>query len=379
VLAVVAHPDDESFGLGALLSAFATSGTAVSVLCFTHGEASTLHGVAGDLQNIRAAELAAAATLLGLQKVDLRDHPDGALTDVPLETLAADAVTVARAQAAEGLVVFDTTGITGHPDHRWATRAALAAGALLDLPVLAWTLPEQVTEQLNTELGTAFLGQPAARIDQTVTIDRSRQLQAVRAHPSQAVPGAPLWRRLELLGNQEHLRVLQPLRQRPRVELLFTADCPNWLTALDHLARALLALGQDDQDIALTVVHDEPHAHLRHVSGSPTVLLDGVDPFASPAAIAGLACRLYDTPDGRRGAPSVRQLTAAMTSLSPPPAQAATSVRQTCRRTTAADQCASSFGTRSRSVAAARCTASTAKNAWSRSASQVEIIDVVHR
>lgn len=180
--------------------------------------------------------------------------------------------------------------------------------------MLAWTLPEQVADQLNTELGSAFVGQPAARIDQTVTIDRSRQLQAVRAHPSQAVPGAPLWRRLELLGDSEHLRVLHPLTQRPRAELLFTADCPNWLTALDHLARALRALGQDGQDIALTVVQDDPHAQLRQFSGSPTILLDGIDPFASPGAIAGLACRLYDTPDGRRGAPSVQQLTAAMTS-----------------------------------------------------------------
>jgi LmbE family N-acetylglucosaminyl deacetylase len=314
VLAVVAHPDDESFGLGALLSAFAAAGTAVSVLCFTHGEASTLHGVAGDLRSIRAAELERAAALLGLRGVELRDHPDGALTDVPLGTLAIDALAVARAQAVEGLVVFDTTGITGHPDHRWATRAALAAGALLDLPVLAWTLPEQVADRLNAELGTAFVGRPVARIDQTVTIDRSRQLQAVQAHPSQAVPGAPLWRRLELLGNREHLRALQPLTQRPRVELLFTADCPHWLTALDHLARALHARGQDDRDIALTVVHDEPHAQLRHFSGSPTILLDGIDPFASPGAVAGLACRLYDTADGRRGAPSVQQLTAAMTS-----------------------------------------------------------------
>lgn len=49
VVAVVAHPDDESFGLGAILDSFARSGAAVSVLCLTHGEASTLHGVSGDL------------------------------------------------------------------------------------------------------------------------------------------------------------------------------------------------------------------------------------------------------------------------------------------------------------------------------------------
>ena len=43
VLAVVAHPGDESFGLGALLWQFAVVGTRIGMLCFTHGEASTVH------------------------------------------------------------------------------------------------------------------------------------------------------------------------------------------------------------------------------------------------------------------------------------------------------------------------------------------------
>ena len=53
ILAVVAHPDDESFGLGALLARAAAAGARVGVLCLTHGEASTLHGVDGDLREIR--------------------------------------------------------------------------------------------------------------------------------------------------------------------------------------------------------------------------------------------------------------------------------------------------------------------------------------
>lgn len=220
VLAVVAHPDDESFGLGALLSAFAETGAQVSVLCFTHGEASTLHGVAGSLRTIRAAELQAAADLLGVHAVVLCDYGDGALADLPLDVLAADVVAVGRDQAAEALLAFDSGGITGHPDHRWATRAATAAGSLLGIPVLGWSLPEEVADELNSELGTGFLGQPADRIDLTVAVDRTRQLEAVQAHASQAVPGAPLWRRLELLGDQEHLRWLQPLTHEPEVELL---------------------------------------------------------------------------------------------------------------------------------------------------------------
>ena len=55
VLAVVAHPDDESFGLGAILDAFTRTGATVEVLCLTHGEASTLHGASGDLASVRGA------------------------------------------------------------------------------------------------------------------------------------------------------------------------------------------------------------------------------------------------------------------------------------------------------------------------------------
>lgn len=50
VLAVVAHPDDESFGLGAIIDGLTAGGMAVAVLCFTHGEPSTLHAVPGQLR-----------------------------------------------------------------------------------------------------------------------------------------------------------------------------------------------------------------------------------------------------------------------------------------------------------------------------------------
>ncbi|WP_406369498.1 PIG-L family deacetylase [Streptomyces sp. NBC_00647] len=48
VLAVVAHPDDEVFGLGGLLILLADGGTLTAVHCFTHGRTSTPHGRPGD-------------------------------------------------------------------------------------------------------------------------------------------------------------------------------------------------------------------------------------------------------------------------------------------------------------------------------------------
>lgn len=207
-LAVVAHPDDESFGLGAVLSAFEASGARPAVLCFTHGEASTLHGVEGDLRTVRAAELTEAARLLGIDVVDLRDEPDGGLAARAQDDLAAAVTRTATRWGCDGLVAFDLGGVTGHPDHDAATRAAILAAEQLGLGVLGWCLPEKVAEVLNDESGSSFSSRSDLEIDIVVGVDRARQLAAVRAHPSQAVPGSILWRRLDLLGDTEHLRWL---------------------------------------------------------------------------------------------------------------------------------------------------------------------------
>ena len=209
VLAVVAHPDDESFGLGAILDAFARAGCRVSVLCLTKGEASTVHGVGGDLRTVRATELQKAAAALGLFSAELSDHPDGALENVSHFVLAREIGAAVNRVGAQGLVVFDPSGVTGHCDHVTATTVALDVAAALDLPVLGWTLPRVVADRLNEEFGTTFVGHHASEIDLTVAVQRDRQRAASLAHASQALPTSVLWRRLELLGDVEHLRRLR--------------------------------------------------------------------------------------------------------------------------------------------------------------------------
>ena len=102
VLAVCAHPDDESSGLGAVLAALAGAGTSSSVLCFTHGEVSTLGLGAGDLRRVRADELAAAAAALGTGSTGLVDYPDGRLCGVRLSRLAGQGPGVTSRQLTGG-------------------------------------------------------------------------------------------------------------------------------------------------------------------------------------------------------------------------------------------------------------------------------------
>jgi len=208
VLAVVAHPDDESFGLGAIIDKMTSAGAAVHVLCYSRGEASTLNQVGADLIRQRARELRQAGAALGVSTVALLDYPDGCLSAVPGAELAAHAAGLAARYRPGGLLVFDDTGITGHPDHRAATAAAVRTAGSLGLPVLAWALPADVADRLRAETGQPFAGQAPGRLDFAIRVSRTRQRQAALLHASQLSPSSPLWRRLELQGDIEHLRWL---------------------------------------------------------------------------------------------------------------------------------------------------------------------------
>ncbi len=205
-LAVCAHPDDESFGLGAVLNHLVASGIRASVLCFTAGEASTL-SLSDQLGTVRAAELRTAAGELGIESVHLGDHPDGSLGEVPLDRLSREVATMIETVGADVMVVFDEGGVTGHPDHCRATEAALLGAP--DVPVLGWCLPIRLGEQLNDEFGTSFVGREDSEIDMIVAVDRTAQRRAIACHASQSLDNPVLWRRLELLGDHEALRWLR--------------------------------------------------------------------------------------------------------------------------------------------------------------------------
>lgn len=211
VLAVVAHPDDESFGLGAVLSAFVSAGSRVGVLCLTEGE-SAVAGEGPHRGRVRREELAAAAAELGVEATVLH-HPDGDLASVERHILAGEVVDAAGSVHPVGLLTFDEGGITGDPDHQAATAAALLAAGILDLPVLAWTLPAAVAARLDQAAGdTVFRGRPDQDVDLVVPVDRTRQLAASQVYLDRSAPTGQLWRRLELLGDNEHLRWLRRAR-----------------------------------------------------------------------------------------------------------------------------------------------------------------------
>ena len=96
-----------------------------------------------------------------------------------------------------------------------------------------------------------------------------------------------------------------------RVEVLTIPDCPNGQVARRHLAQALA--GRPDVTVEHRVISTPEEAVRLEMRGSPTILIDGRDPFADPGTTASLACRLYLGADGRaQGAPTAEQLLEAL-------------------------------------------------------------------
>ncbi|MBK8469655.1 MAG: PIG-L deacetylase family protein [Candidatus Phosphoribacter sp.] len=216
VLVVVAHPDDESFGLGAVIDSFVRGGAQVRVHCLTQGEASSLGAEDGDLASVRADELARAAAELGVTQTTLSNWPDGRLAAVEVELLEGELGDLVDRWSPDGVLVFDASGITGHPDHVAASASALRVAATRGLPALAWTLSEDVATELAAAYGVGFSGHALHECDVFLTVDRTRQRRAIAAHASQAVPSSVLWRRLELQGDTELLRLIDPTPGPPR-------------------------------------------------------------------------------------------------------------------------------------------------------------------
>lgn len=100
------------------------------------------------------------------------------------------------------------------------------------------------------------------------------------------------------------------------VTLLYFDGCPNWHQAEDRIRHALAAVGLPSETLTLRRVETPDEAERLAFRGSPTILVNGTDPFADPTAPVGLACRVYRTTDGTSGAPAVDDLKAAFTAAS---------------------------------------------------------------
>lgn len=157
LLAVFAHPDDESFGIGGTLAYYARQGVQVHLICATRGEAGTVdpESLQGfdSIAELRESELRCAASELGLAGVHFLDYRDSgmpgspdnahpnALIAQPIEQVAAKIVAHIRRLRPQVLITFDPIGGYKHPDHIAIHKATVQAFELAGDPNFEDGLP----------------------------------------------------------------------------------------------------------------------------------------------------------------------------------------------------------------------------------------------
>lgn len=214
VLAVFAHPDDESLACGGTLARLADEGFRVVVVCASHGERG---GPGGPVRNdalghARVREMTEAATALGVAEVIVCDHPDGELRWAHVGEFHGELVTYMRRHAPAAVITFGEDGLYWHPDHigvyERTTSAVRSLGADAP-PVYLVTMARGVMTELATTasaLGwmpppTGFwsitpdafgIGAKPPTVSVDVTRWVPRKLEAILCHASQMVEGHPL-------------------------------------------------------------------------------------------------------------------------------------------------------------------------------------------
>jgi LmbE family N-acetylglucosaminyl deacetylase len=156
LMAILAHPDDESLATGGILARYAAEGVATHLVTATRGQ----RGWAGPpadnpgpvaLGQLRERELRAAARVLGLRQVHLLDYMDGALDQADPAAVIAQLAGLLRRVRPQVVVTFGPDGVYGHPDHIAISQLTTAAVAVAADPAYradqaAVTLPHRVAK-----------------------------------------------------------------------------------------------------------------------------------------------------------------------------------------------------------------------------------------
>lgn len=217
LLVVVAHPDDETFGLGSVIADAASAGADVTVCCATRGEAgevaSRCEVAPGELGTVRVRELHDAGAALGVSEIMLLDFVDSGmvgdaddttLVGAPLASVV-DAVAAVVARVSPDVVVtLDPTGGDGHRDHVRISEATVAAtrtaaprssiycGTVTRSMMLRWLDAQQQLhpDAGHLELDRTELGRPDDEITTMLDLGPYLELrqQAIALHSSQRSP-----------------------------------------------------------------------------------------------------------------------------------------------------------------------------------------------
>ncbi len=194
ILAVFAHPDDESYGPGGTLARYALAGTDVFMLTFTCGEAGSIgisRTLSGDeLCRRRTTELREASEALRMSGYHLVGAPDGKLDSLDFEEGTQIVLDEIHRRQPQVVMTFHHGGISRHPDHkavyRFVKEACARAGDNQPERVFGWCLPESLSHIYKGERDVHFANdsEVAARIS---IPDKAmdHKIKAIESHRTQ--------------------------------------------------------------------------------------------------------------------------------------------------------------------------------------------------
>jgi len=190
LLAVFAHPDDETFRPGGTLALLARCGVKVHILTLTHGEAGSCGEPAlctpDELPSVRERELRYACAALGIEPLRLLDYPDGHLAKADSERVIAEILATVRQVHPQVLLSFGLDGLSGHPDHilvgQWAAEVFHRIEEIAVLYNVA--VPQSLAQTLNMRQVHPV---PDEKIALTINVSPvwETKLAAMRCHATQ--------------------------------------------------------------------------------------------------------------------------------------------------------------------------------------------------
>jgi LmbE family N-acetylglucosaminyl deacetylase len=256
-MAILAHPDDESLGVGPTLARYADEGIETSLVTATLGQSGRFkelrrgdpgHPGSERLGAIREDELRRAAEVLGIGRVVLLRHMDGALDQLEHTGAVAEIASWIRELRPEVVLTFGADGGYGHPDHiaicQFATAgivAAAAAASKTDRPphsvaklyYMAWPATasqayESAFKKLTSKVdGVERESLPWPEWQITTVLDTSRYIEttwrAIACHESQVanyegLRDLPHHHREAIWGRQHYYRVFSTVNGGRRRE-----------------------------------------------------------------------------------------------------------------------------------------------------------------
>jgi LmbE family N-acetylglucosaminyl deacetylase len=234
MLAVYAHPDDESFSVAGTFRKYYDEGVRTALICATRGEKGKICSPAlatpETLGAVREQELREACRIIGVEDLTILGYQDGELTKVDeLETIGRIVFHIRRLRP-DLIITFDTNGDYGHPDHmaihRFTVSAFHQAGdphcyseqlqdglqphqpKKLFAHAMAWSVMRKVYRQARAG-GASFspggdtatipvnqMGTPDEEITIVISLDRwqlAAKMAAMQAHRTQLDPDGPFY------------------------------------------------------------------------------------------------------------------------------------------------------------------------------------------